>query len=543
MKCISFLPHIKKTGAPVNYGGALMGKMFILETNLNHMLHKKLTAFLLLLCISVAAYAQADLKKLDAYYEKALKDWGVPGMAIAIVKDGKVIFAKGYGVKEAGKTEKVDENTLFAIASNTKAFTATAIGQLVDDGTLKWNDKVRKYVPYFELYDPWVSAETNIRDILSHRVGLGTFSGDIIWYRSNLSAEQIIRRAKYLPKSFDFRSGYGYSNVMFVTAGEVMKKAAGKEWGEVVSEKIFRPLGMDRTIYTPKDLGKKGNYASPHLIENDIHKPMAWEDWGTIAAMGGIISSVKDMSQWMIFNLNNGIWNGDTLLSPQSRNLLWTPHSTFVVDQTSTKSTGHFNGYGLGWNLSDFKGKLRVSHTGGYSGMLSAVTLVPDEKLGVVVLTNGLKGIYGALVNYTVESFLGGPTRDWSAERLEASRKNVDTRIAERQKARIAGTKPTLAQSKYAGEYFTDTYGKINVSESSGTLRIDFEHTPDLSARLSHWHNDVFEIKWEHPDVLPWFSFGTVKFELDNNGNITGISFDVPNDDLWFEELNAKKRK
>jgi CubicO group peptidase (beta-lactamase class C family) len=491
----------------------------------------------------VVASAQPDLKKLDAYYEKALKDWGVPGMSIAIVKDGKVVFAKGYGVKEVGKTERPDENTLYAIASNSKAFTATMIGQLVDEGKLAWNERVRKYVPYFELYDPWVSSEATLRDILSHRVGLKTFGGDIIWYRSTLSAEQIIRRVKYLKKDFGFRSGYGYSNVMFITAGEVLKNVTGKDWGPLVQEKILGPLGMDRTISTTKDLSKKGNFATPHLLQGDVHKPMEWEDWGAIASMGGLISSVKDMSQWLIFNLNHGIWKGDTLLSPQSRNMIWTPHANFTVNQTASNATSHFNGYGLGWFLGDYKGKMRVSHTGGYSGMLSAVTMIPDENLGVVILTNGLKGIYTALSNYTIDAFLGGNSRDWSAERLKQSREFVDTRISDRIKSRVEGTKPSFSSDKITGDYFTDTYGKISVVEESGSIRIRFEHTPDLNAVLSHWNYDVYELKWEHPEVLPWFTFGTVKFLSDNNGKVEGISFDVPNDDFWFDELNAVKKK
>jgi CubicO group peptidase (beta-lactamase class C family) len=505
---------------------------------------KKLFVGLLgMILISLTVYGQADLKKLDAYYAKALKDWNVPGMSIAIVKDGKVIFSKGYGVKELGKPGSPDENTLYAIASNSKAFTTAAIAQLVEEGKLDWNDKVKKYLPYFELYDPWVSAETNIRDLLSHRVGLGTFSGDLIWYRSTLSAEEIIRRTKYLSKAYDFRSGFGYSNVMYITAGEVMRKITGRTWGEEISTRFFQPLGMTRSITTTKDLDKKGNYATPHSLFNEQHKPIPWEDWETIAATGGIISSVKDMAQWMIFNLDHGVWKGDTLLSTKSRNLIWTVHNPFVVDNTDPDKSTHLRGYGLGWSLSDYHGRLRVSHTGGYSGMLSMVALVPDEKLGVVVLTNGMASVYSPLVNYTIDAFLKVPEKDWSASMLKDNKAHPDTRADERKKARVTNTKPTVTLDQIAGEYYSDSYGKITVEKQGDKLKIRFEHTPDFTSTLEHWHYDVFEIKWDNADLLSWFSFGTVKFELDNNNKVTGLQFDVPNDDFFFEELKAKKIK
>jgi CubicO group peptidase (beta-lactamase class C family) len=505
---------------------------------------KKLSLLIILLCLLItASFGQADLKKLDAYYAKALKDWDVPGMSIAIVKDGKVIFSKGYGVKEAGKSEAPDENTLYAIASNSKAFTSAAIAQLVEEGKLGWNDKVQKHLPYFELYDPYVSSETTIRDILSHRVGLGTFSGDLIWYRSTLSPEQIVRHLKYLPRAYDFRSGYGYSNVMFVTAGEVMKKITGKEWGQNIEERFFKPLGMTRSISTTKDISKKGNAATPHALIDGVHKPIAWEDWQSVAATGGIISSVKDMSQWMIANLNHGIYNGDTLFSKQSRNMLWTPHNSFPVDHTSADKSVHLRGYGLGWGINDYRGRLRVGHTGGYSGMVSAVALIPDEKLGVVVLTNGMKPIFGPLVNYTIDAFLKAPEKDWSGENLANYKKYKDTRIEERVNARVQNTKPSIAVENYVGEYVADSYGKITVKNEAGKLKILFEHTPDLNASLEHWHYDVWLMKFDKPDPLTWFPHATVKFELDNNNKVTGLSFDVPNDDFWFDELKSKKVK
>ena len=501
-------------------------------------------ASLTFVCLAFAGgvLAQADLKKLDAYYSKALADWAVPGMSIAIVKDGQIIFSKGYGVKEIGKPGKPDAKSLFAIASNTKAFTSTAIAQLVDEGKLSWDDKVRKYLPDFALYDPWISAETTIRDLLCHRVGLRTFSGDILWYRSTLTVEEIIARVQYLPKNYDFRAGYGYSNVMYLTAGEVIEKVTGQSWHEYIRQHFFIPLGMARSVTTITELDKMGNYAMPHKLADGVHTPMPWEEWATVAAMGGIISSVEDMSQWMIFNLNHGIWKKDTLLSSRSRNVLWTPHNIHMVDHTKNDHRVHMRGYALGWTVSDYHGRYRVGHTGGYSGMLSAVTLIPDENLGIVVLTNGLKGIFTPLIDYTIDAFLKVPERDWSREALKRASNYRDTRIEERKRSRLSGTRPTLPIDKYAGIYHTPAYGEIKVSERNGKLQLSFEHTPDLSADLEHWHQDVWEIKWHKPELLAWFSFGTIQFDLDNNAAVKGIRFDVPNDDLWFEELNADRK-
>ncbi len=495
----------------------------------------------ILVAFHLTAHAQVDFRKLDAYYAEALKAWDVPGMSIAIVKDGEVVFSKGYGVKELGKRGTPDDNTLFAIASNSKAFTTAVIAQLVEEGKLGWNDKVKDHLSYFELYDPWVSNAVTIRDLLSHRVGLGTFSGDILWYRTTLSAEEIVRRVKHLPKAYDFRSGYGYSNVMYITAGEVIRKVTGKSWGENVRERFFEPLGMTRSITTSKAIEAKGNAATPHALIDGEHKPISWEDWETVGATGGVISSVKDLSQWMIFNLDHGVWKGDTLLSPQSRNMVWTPHNMFGVNHTDGDQTTHLRGYGLGWGIRDYHGRMWISHTGGYPGMLSTVVLIPDEKLGVVILTNGMRSVFGPLARYTVDAFLDVPEKDWAAEALESLNARKDTRIEERKEARVLGTRPTHDLDAYVGTYVADAYGKIIVKEDSGKLAIEFEHTPDLNATLEHWHYDVWQIHWKKPEPLTWFPFGTVQFELDNNNKVTGISFDVPNNDFWFYEINPTK--
>jgi CubicO group peptidase (beta-lactamase class C family) len=497
-----------------------------------------LSAIVLLPFFAAATQHEDRLKKLDAYYEQVLKDWDLPGMAIGIVKDGELIFSKGYGVMEVGKTGTPDENTLFAIASNTKAFTASMLAMLVQEGKISWNDPVRQYLPWFEVYDPWVSSHANIRDLLSHRIGLGTFSGDVVWYKSDLTAREIVEAAKHLPKAFDFRNGYGYSNLMYLAAGLVIEEVTGKSWIENVQERILSPLGMDRTIVSPSDLLLKGNFATPHAQKDDKNIPIEWEDWTVVAPMGGLISSVKDVAQWMIFNMNHGIWGEDTLLTPASINLIWTPHSNFVVNHTRPQDFNrHFNAYGLGWGLSDYHGRLSVGHTGGYDGMISEVRMIPDEKLGVVVLTNGIKSPITAVTQYTLETMLGLEPRNWSAEILErqARRPAEDPRITAIKNARVLRTKPTLELKEYAGTYYSAIYGNISVSLEGNKLMLHFERSPELSATLSHWHYDVWEIKWDR--LHAWFDFGVVKFNTDNKQQVTGMDIEVPNGDIFFEEL------
>ncbi len=479
-----------------------------------------------------------DFEKLDAYYAKMVQDWDLPSASIGIVKDGELIFTGNYGVLEEGKKEKPDKNTLYAIASNTKAFTSAIIGMLVQEGKLDWNDKVKEYLPYFALYDPWVSNEVTIRDLLSHRVGLGTFSGDVIWYKSDLTSEEIIKRIKYLPKAYDFRAGYGYSNLMYITAGELIKKVTGKTWNQNVQERIFDPLQMKRTITTPDLLKVKGNFATPHARENEKNIPIAWESWEEIGALGGIISSVEDVSKWMIFNLNKGINGKDTLLTKKSQNMIWTPHNNFMVDHTKKNDFDrHFSAYGLGWGLSDYHGKLRAGHTGGYDGMITAVTLIPDENLGVVVLTNGMKSPIMAATYYALDLFLKGKSKDWSTEMLEQTNKRdkADTRISTLKEGHVLNTKTSVSPKEMVGVYKSDIYGEIKVTYVNNELRMDFEHSKALSVTLKHWHYDVYELKWDEKHA--WFNFGIVKFNTDANRKITGLEFNVPNDDIFFEEL------
>lgn len=485
-----------------------------------------------------------DLKALDKYYAKMVQDWDIPGASIGIVKDGKLVFTGNYGVMEMGKKDKPTKETLYAIASNSKAFTSAIIGMLVQEGKLDWNDKVKKHLPYFELYDSWVAEHATIRDLLSHRIGLGTFSGDNIWYKSTLSTEEIIKNIKHVPQAFEFRSGYGYSNLMYIAAGKIIENTTGKSWGDNVRERILEPLGMDRTISSLKDLDKKGNYATPHARRDNKNYTIPWVDWENVAATGGLISSVEDISKWMIFNLNHGIHKTDTLLTKATRNMVWTPHTNYTVDHTAQNDyNSHFNGYGLGWGLSDYHGRMRVGHTGGYDGFITAVNLIPDENLGIVVLTNGVKSPIWAATHYGLAQFLDIPAKDYSKTLLERANRRAerDTRIAYRQENRELNTNPGIPIEVFAGPYRSDLVGNISITQNGETLNLEFENSPLLAATLTHWHHNVWEIHWKHPQA--WFSFGTIQIKTDNNLKVKGFDFDVPNDDFFFQELKPYRVK
>jgi CubicO group peptidase (beta-lactamase class C family) len=505
---------------------------------------KRLSLYYFLFLVSLSCYGQ-NLDSLDQYISKAVIDWNVPGLAVSIVKDGKVVLSKGYGVKEMGKTEKVDQNTLFAIASNTKAFIATSLGILVEQKKLNWDDPVQKFLPYFALYDPYVSANTTVKDLLCHRVGLGTFSGDVIWYKSNFSPEEVLKRAKYLPQAYPFRAGYGYTNLMFLAAGEVIQKVSGKSWFDFIKENIGNPIGMKRTVYSTNDLTKMGNYATPHKSIYSQLKPIPWTNWDNMGAAGGILSSADDMAKWMQLNLAGGTLGTKTVIHPSIYDELWSLQNSnkITVAERERAPSTNFNGYGLGWVLQDLGGHLIVSHSGGYDGMYSQVMMIPSQKLGVTILSNSMTGISSALSRHIIERYLKLPYKDRSKSGLEnelSYQKSRKVIIDKKKEAQIKGTKPSEL-SFLLGKYFDPMYGEVIIKSTDGkNLQMLFPHAPALRATLKHFHYDTYEIVWNEEHA--WYDYGTVQFVFDNeHKSVTSIQFDVPNEDIFFEEIKAKK--
>lgn len=485
-----------------------------------------------------SAPVAADIATL---IEKSRAEWNVPGLSVAIVKDGQVFLSSGFGVREFGKAEAVDGDTLFAIASNSKAFTAAAIAMLDEEGKLKWSDRVQQYLPWLELYDRYVSTELRVDDLLCHRSGLGTFSGDLLWWGTPYTPEDVLRRARHLSAKGPFRASYGYSNLMYLAAGEVIHKASGQTWQSFVEQRILQPVGMDRSVTSIKALDAKGNFATPHKSLVDGVRTIPWYNWDTMAAAGGIISSSNDMAKWVRVQLDRGrIDDSRRLFSDASSFRMWSPHTIIPMSAASQKRspTTHFRAYGLGWNLADYKGRMLVSHGGGYDGMYSQVMLVPEENLGIVVLTNSMTGLPSALANTIVDEFLGGEKRPLLLEGLERDRKDREAfskRVSDATAQKVAEAQPSRSPDACMGTYRCPLYGDITVTKNCDRLVMSLLPNPELVADLTHLHYDTWKITWRKE--FAWFAEGTVQFVPDANGDFQELRLKVPNDDLWFDEL------
>jgi CubicO group peptidase (beta-lactamase class C family) len=491
--------------------------------------------------------AKAALADFDQYVNKALEQWHVPGVAIAIVKSDEVLLSKGYGVREIRSADPVDEHTLFAIASNSKAFTAAALAILVDEGKVQWDDLVTKHLPWFRLKDTYATNDIRVRDLLCHRSGLGTFSGDLLWWGTSYSPRQVLERAFHLEPESSFRSNYGYSNLMFLAAGEVIESASGQKWSEFVQDRIIKPLEMRRTITSVRDLIATGNYATPHKTLLDDSKPIAWMNWDTMAAAGGIISSAEDMSKWLRLQLKRGKLSEERrVFSHETAHEMWQSQTPIKLSATPSArfSSTHFRSYGLGWALSDYEGRKIVGHGGGYDGMYSQVLIVPEEEIGVVVLTNSMTSITGLLAYRAVDLLLGTAAKDWSEENLTQFRKSREEFAAKIKKAIspvVQGTQPSHPIEAYAGTFRCPMYGDATVEVEAGKLVLKLLPYPALVADLKHLHYDTFEIQWRNE--FAWFDGGTAHFVPNARGSFQRIELDVPNEDLWFHELKLTRQK
>lgn len=501
-----------------------------------------------LFTISISAQSKADkalLTKLDATFAKALQDFNVPGMAIAIVKDDKVIFNKGYGVKNTTTNEPVTSNTSFAIASNTKAFTAAALAILVDEGKIKWNDKVRSYLPYFQLYSPFVSEEMTIRDLLSHRSGLTTFSGDLIWYGTTHSREEVIRRAKYLEPVYGFRESYGYSNIMFIAAGEIIPVVTGQSWDEFIKERFFTPLNMPFANTSITQFQKNQDIAAPHNEVKGKNIPIDYVNWDNVGPAGSINASTTDIAQWIRLQLGKGTLDGKKYWSETRSYEMWenvTPKSVSKW-QRENMPTRHFNGYGLGWELMEYGGEKIVSHGGGYDGMISKTMMIPGKNIGFVILTNSINGLPSYLSFSILDAFLNvTPATDWPTVFKSMEDKNKvqdEIQKAEAEASRNKESKPSLPIERYAGTYHSALYGDVVVELAGNEMTIDFKPTALFKGKLSHWQYETFKLEWSTQMMLP---SGTATFVQDAEGNVNELRIIVENPDFDFSELKLYKK-
>lgn len=497
-----------------------------------------------------ATQTVVDVRGIEEYIEQVRRDWGVPGLAVCVVKDDAVVLNRGFGVREVGSTEQVDEHTLFAIASNSKAFTSAALAILVDQGKLQWDDHVSDYLPWLKLRDPLASADLRVRDLLCHRSGLGTFSGDLLWWGTQYSPREVLERAVHLEPAAPFRAKYGYSNLMFLAAGLVIEEVSGTSWEDFVGEHIIARAGMERTVVSVRDLVSLGNYATPHKTFLDRNEPISWMNWDSMAAAGGIISNVDDMSNWIRLQLRRGampqVADGEmsSLYSEPQARLMWEAQIPIPVSEGYNKRspTTHFRAYGLGWALADYEGRKTVGHGGGYDGMYSQVLMVPEENLGIVVLTNSMTSIGSAITNRIVDAYVGAEERDWSEEGLQAFRKSrsaFDEQVTQAITSKAEGTQPSHPLEDYAAEFECPMYGRAVTSVEAGKLVLRLLPNPTLVADLEHLHYDTFVVRWRSSHA--WFDSGTAHFVADAAGRFNKLEIDIPNDDLWFYELKFSR--
>lgn len=511
---------------------------------------------LLLLIFPLLVFSQTygeKIKEIDAYAEKVRKDWNVPGMAVAIVKDDKVIFVKGYGVRELGKADPVDEETLFAVASNSKAFTTAALAILADEGKLNWDDKVVKHLPEFELADPYVTREMTIRDLVSHRSGFDTFSGDLLWYETTLKDDEILKRLRYLKPKTSFRSTYGYQNLMFIAAGKIVERVSGATWSDFVTRRILSPLKMNQTTTSVNserisaNAQQKAKTAMPHNESGGKLRVLHRGNVDGATAAAGLNSSAAEMANWLRLQLGRGKYEGKQVFSEKQSWEMWQQNTAIPISQAGAKfiPSRHFNGYGLGWFLWDYHGRKVVSHGGGLDGMISETAMMPEENLGLVVLTNSETPVNVIMQNKIFDVFVNAPKRDWSAEYLTRAKAGKTAETEEQKKiesSRIKNTKTSLALKDYAGTYSGALYGDVTVAEENGKLVLRMLPSPNFVADLEHWHYDTFRIRWR-PTVAYNFPTGFVTFTIDKNGKPDEIKIDQPNNDFWFYELELKRSK
>lgn len=479
------------------------------------------------LTVPAALVAQSTAPPdLDAFVASSMKAFDVPGMAVAIVKDGKILVAKGYGVRKLGEPTPVDEFTTFGIGSNTKAFTTAALATLVDGGKLSWDDPVYQRLPGFVMYDPYVSHEMTIRDLLTHRSGMGLGEGDLLfWPHSTYSREDVIYRLRFMKPQSSFRSHYAYDNLLYMTAGQIIPAVTGTTWDDYVRQRIFAPLGMNHTNLSTIAYKPGGDYAYPHSRVDGKLQVIPFEDLDNAAPAGAINSCAADMAKWVQLQLNRGKYvdHDGRLFTEQRSREMWTGQTILPIGDPPAPLAGlkaNFADYALGWGLRDYHGRKLVGHTGGVGGFVSRVMLIPEENLGVVVLTNAEEGgAFDAILYHVLDYYFHLPATDWVAA-FKAVKDQDEKEAAETMKkaegARDANSKPSLTLEKYAGVYNDAWYGPITIRMENDGLVMSFDHTPGMIGDLQHWQHDTFKAHWRVRTIEDAF----VTFSLNPDGSI-----------------------
>jgi CubicO group peptidase (beta-lactamase class C family) len=456
------------------------------------------------------AQAQGPLRDLDGFIERGMRDWEIPGMAVAVVRNDSVIYARGHGVRRLGVADRVDEHTLFGIASVSKAFTAAALGLLVDEGRLSWDDAVVDHLPAFRLYDPYITQATTVRDLLAHRVGIGRMTGNRLRWLPHRPREELIRRIRFLEPEQSFRDGYVYSNVGYMIAGELIPAITGESWESFVERRLFAPLGMRRSNTSITAIAPGENAAWPHQEIDGSVVEIQWRDFDAVGPAASINSSAAEIAAWMRLHLGDpGVFEGTRLLSHA---VMAEMHRAQNV--TREADFAQLASYGFGWSLGSYQGHRVSRHGGATDGMNTMLVLVPGQELGIFVTTNTFNDFMNAVVNHILDAALDLPVRDWHTPVLQAYRDRYDAVQRERDAihaARQAGTSTSVPLAAFAGRFYDDLYAEAEVLLQDGRLLLRLWDDDTQVADLEHWHHDTFRAIWRNRamrEEFVWFSRG-----------------------------------
>lgn len=503
---------------------------------------------------SLFAFSQVEEKKLDELIRKTIATFDVPGMSVGIIKDGQMVYSKGFGIRSMNTQQPMDDKTLVGIASNSKGFTATALAILADEGKLNWDDKVTRFIPEFQMYDPYASKEVTVKDLVTHRAGLGLGQGDLMFFPEGgpLTVNDVVHNVRYLKPKNSFRNTLDYNNVMFIVAGEIIHRISGLSWAEFIEQRIMKPVGMNSSFgsYSRAKAAGVTNIIDAHAPVNGkaVAVPHDWNETGNAA--GGILSNITDMTTWANFLMNGFTTkDGKKLVSDKQIQQLWNVQiSTPVALKNAYDSK--FGGYGLGWFLTDVKGHQQVYHTGGLIGTVTQFILIPDMKLGIVVLTNQQSGVaFNTISNTVKDSYLGIADRNW----LDTFKTRTDQQNQkyEKEKADAFARSESFRKEKnnqiqpsqIVGTYADDWFGEVTVSGDGKSYRLTCKNSPRLKGDLLPYSPNVMLVKW---DDRSYDADAFVNFNFDENGKaqtvtikpisgVTDFSFD-------FEDLNLKRK-
>jgi CubicO group peptidase (beta-lactamase class C family) len=480
----------------------------------------------------IAAFAQsADWNSLDPYIRSTMPQWEVPGLAIAVIKNDEIVFQNTYGVKTKGGSEPIDTNTLFAIGSASKAFTAASLGMLVDEGKLKWDDPVNKYLPDFQVQDPYVTREIVVRDLLMHDTGVAP--NDFLFWGTKLDRDQIVHRLRYLSQEASLRSRWEYQNLMFITAGQLIPALTGKSWDDFVQERIFGPLGMNATVISNHALPANADIATPHAVIDGKMQPIPLINLDNAGPAGSILSTVGDMARWLRLQMHDGMLDKHTFFSKTVSDEMHHPQMLIRTNPHSAllglAPQANFTTYGLAWFINDYRGHKIVHHGGQTDGMMLMAGFVPDRKLAWVVMSNSVRFYSTALMYRIIDTDLGQPVQDWSAALWTVQKDAEDTvaqAIREQEEHRVAGTKPSLELSRYVGTYMNPLYGPVEVNLENEVLVVRCKDL-GLTADLQHWQYDSFRTVWRDnsPNLRIYYRFAT--FVLNPQGEVEELRMPV----------------